>query len=185
MKGGLMPDMSRRTFVTTGASLLATGASLLVMGETDAATHDAVHDPRHEPNVRPQSSSLQISAETMSMDGHHMSEKMRGCIELCQDCHVLCIQMIGHCLGLGGRHATPDHIRLLMDCAQICTTTADYMGRGSSFHDRTCSLCSEICRLCAESCEQVAGDDQMVKQCAELCRRCAGSCEHMTSKGAA
>ena len=53
-----------------------------------------------------------------------------------------------------------DHIRLLMDCAQLCTTSADYMARGSSFHDRTCGLCSEVYRIYMESCECVAGDDQ-------------------------
>lgn len=157
-----MPDVSRRTLMTTGASLLATGASLIMSRRLDAATHEAA-----------------------TMDGHHMSEEMRRCIQLCQDCHALCIQMIGHCLRLGGRHAAPDHIRLLLDCAQICTTSADYMARESSLHDRVCGLCSEVCRLCAESCEHVAGDDQMVQQCVEMCRRCAGSCEQMESKGAA
>ncbi len=177
-----MPDMSRRTFVTIGTSLLATGASLMILRGVDAATHETAPALVHELNARAQSSLLQTSAEATFMAGHHMSEEMRGCIQLCQECHALCIQMIGHCVGLGGRHAAPDHIRLLMDCAQICTTTADYMGRGSSFHDRTCGLCSEICRLCAKSCEQVAGDNQLVKQCAELCRRCAGSCDRMAVK---
>jgi hypothetical protein len=180
-----MPDISRRTFVTTGASLLATGASLMMSPGVDAATHHAGHGPMREPQELPNSSLLQMSGVTTTMDGHHMSEEMRRCIQLCQDCHATCIQMISHCLKLGGQHAAPDHIRLLMDCAQICTTTADYMARESLLHDRMCGLCSEICRLCAERCEQVKGDDHIIKQCAELCRRCAGSCEHMASKGAA
>lgn len=180
-----MSDISRRTFVTTGASLLATGASLMMSREVDAATHHAGHGPMREPQELPNSSLLQMSGETTTMDGHHMSEEMRRCIQLCQDCHATCIQMISHCLKLGGQHAAPDHIRLLMDCAQICMTTADYMARESLLHDRMCGLCSEICRLCAESCEQVGGDDQMIKQCAELCRRCAGSCERMASKDGA
>lgn len=155
-----MPDISRRTLVTTGASLLTTSASLLMLRVADAATH-----------------------ESTAMGGHHTIDEMTRCIRLCQDCHVLCVRMIGHCVELGGRHAAPDHIRLLMDCAQICTTTADYMARESSLHDRMCGLCSEICRLCAESCEHIAGDDQMVKQCAEMCRRCAESCKQMASHG--
>lgn len=175
-----MPDISRRTFVTTGASLLATGASLMMLREVNAATHDAAQDPLQEPNGLSQPALLQASGGT-SMEGHHACEDMKHCIQLCQDCHALCIQLIGHCLQLGGRHAAPDHIRLLMDCAQMCTITADYMARGSSFHDRTCGLCSEICRLCAESCEQVQGEDQLVKQCAEMCRRCAESCKRMAS----
>lgn len=158
-----MPDISRRTLVTTGASLLTTSASLMMLRVADAAMHEA----------------------SAMGGGHHTTEEMARCIRLCQDCHVLCVQMIGHCLELGGRHAAPDHIRLLMDCAQICTTTADYMARESSLHDRMCGLCSEMCRLCAESCEHITGDDQMVKQCAEMCRRCAASCTQMTSKDAA
>ena len=177
-----MSHISRRTFVTTGASLLATGASFMMLRSGNAATHDMIHDHQQaSPSLVLQSS----SAEVLSMEGHHMSEDMRRCLQLCQDCHAICIHMIGHCLSLGGRHATPDHIRVLMDCAQICTTTADYMARGSSFHDRTCGLCAEICRLCADNCDRMAGDDLMVKQCAELCRRCAESCAGMASKAAA
>lgn len=180
-----MSDISRRTFVTTGASLLATGASWMALRGVDAATHEAVHDPMQEPDAFPESSLLQTSAEAASIDGHPMSDEMRRCIQLCQDCHAICIQMIGHCLRIGGRHAAPDHIRLLMDCAQICTISADYMARESSFHDRTCIVCSEICRRCAESCGLIAGDNQLMRQCAELCRRCSESCERMASKEAA
>jgi len=180
-----MSDISRRTLVTTGASLLATGASLMMLRGVDAATHDAVHHSTPQSNALPQPVLLDASEKVSASEGHHMMDEMRRCIQLCQDCHALCIQTIGHCLKLGGRHAAPDHIRLLMDCAQMCSTTADYMARGSSLHDRTCSLCSEICRLCAEGCEQIRGDDQLVKQCAEMCRRCAESCERMAPKGTA
>jgi hypothetical protein len=180
-----MSDISRRTLVTTGASLLATGASLMLLRGADAATHDAAHDPTPQSNASSQPALLQASEKVSTSEGHHMMDDMRRCIQLCQDCHVLCIQMIGHCLQLGGRHAAPDHIRLLTDCAQMCATTADFMARGSSLHDRTCGLCAEICRLCAESCKQLQGDDQLVKQCAEMCRGCAESCERMAPKGTA
>ena len=165
-----MSDMDRRTFVTTSASLLATGASLMLAHGVDAATQDTASHP---------------SAKGPAMDGHRMGEEMQRCIQLCQDCHTSCVQLIEHCLKLGGRHAAPGHIRLLMDCAQMCTVTADFMARGSSFHDRTCTFCAELCLRCAESCEQIAGEDQLVKQCAELCRRCSGSCERMASHKAA
>lgn len=168
-----MSDMNRRTFVTTGASILVTGASMMLVRGADAAAQPAV--PHH------------TGSGTVGtvMDPHHMGEDMQRCIQLCQDCHARCIQLIDHCVTVGGRLATPAHLRLLMDCAQLCTVTADFMARASSFHDRTCTLCAELCRRCAESCEQVAGNDQLVKQCAELCRRCAESCDRMASKGAA
>ena len=167
-EGARMSHMNRRTFVTTGASLLATGASAMLWRGAEAATQEGTPHP---------------SANRMTMEGHHSSEEMNRCIQLCQECHVSCIQMIGHCLRLGGRYATSDHLRLLMDCAQMCTTTADFMARGSFVHDRTCGLCSELCGRCASSCKQVAEGDQIVKQCAELCLRCAESCDRMASKG--
>jgi len=116
---------------------------------------------------------------------HPAAEEMDKCIQLCQDCHALCIRTIKHCLELGGRHATPDRIRLLVDCAEMCKINVDYMLRGSVLHERVCGVCAEACKLCADNCAQVAGDDQMLKQCVELCRRCAGSCERMASKAAA
>lgn len=165
-----MSAMNRRTFVTTSASLLATGASAMLWRGAEAAMQETAPHP---------------SGKGAAMDGHHMSEDMQRCIQLCQDCHARCIQLISHCLAVGGRHATPTHIRLLMDCAQLCTVTADFMARDSALHDRTCTVCAELCRRCAENCDQVSGEDQLVKQCAELCRRCAESCERMASHGAA
>ena len=159
--------INRRTFLSAGASLVATGASFTILPKVYAEIHGSDAQP------------------SPVQGGHHTDDEMAKCIELCQDCQALCIRTVGHCLQLGGRHAAPDHIRLLLDCAEICETTARYLLRGSSLHDRMCGLCAEVCRQCADNCVQVAGDDQMVKQCAEMCRRCAGSCERMASKVAA
>ncbi|OQW40545.1 MAG: ferredoxin [Nitrospira sp. HN-bin3] len=114
-----------------------------------------------------------------------MNVDMQRCIRLCRDCHAQCIELLDHCVTLGGRHVAPAHIRLLMDCAQLCTVTADFMARASALHDRTCTLCAEACRRCAESCAQLAGSDQLLKQCAELCRHCAESCDRMAIHSAA
>ena len=166
-------NLSRRTFLSTGASLLATGASMMMLPRVYAETKE-VNDRVQEPGSEAHPSLVQ--------GGLHTDDEMQKCIELCQDCHALCTQTVGHCLKLGGPHAAPEHIRLLLDCAQICDTTAQYLLRGSSLHERMCGLCAEVCRQCADNCVQVAGGDQMVNQCAEMCRRCAGSCERMASK---
>jgi hypothetical protein len=111
----------------------------------------------------------------------HTSTEMQQCIEECTRCHATCLQTVGHCLELGGKHADPAHIRLLLDCAEICQTCVNFMLRGSDLHQRTCAVCAEVCRACAEDCERMAGDDQMMKDCAEQCRRCAESCERMAA----
>jgi len=103
---------------------------------------------------------------------------MQECIDNCMRCHAVCVETITHCLKQGGKHAAPDHIRLLQDCAQICATSADFMLRDSEFHHLTCGACAEICARCAEACERM-GNDDMMRRCAEECRRCADSCRRM------
>lgn len=106
---------------------------------------------------------------------------MQTCINNCLACHSICLQTITYCLSQGGKHAEPAHIRLLMDCAEICQTSANFMLRGSLFHMYTCDVCTDICDACADECERFTGDTQMQK-CAEMCRRCAASCREMAEQ---
>ena len=109
---------------------------------------------------------------------HHVDARMQECIDRCRSCEELCIETVTHCLETGGTHAAPDHINLLLACAEICSTSARFMLLGSRHHMRTCELCAEVCEACAEECESFAGDETM-QRCAEACRRCAESCRHM------
>lgn len=178
--------INRRTFISAGASLLATAASFIMLPRVYAATPERGDDSVRQLLALPQHSLVEARGGiAMEPKHHHAIEEMDRCIQICQDCHALCTRTIRHCLDLGGRHATPEHIRSLADCAQMCQINVDYMLRGSLLHDRVCGVCAEACKLCAESCVQLAGDDQMLKQCIDLCRRCAGSCERMASKVAA
>jgi hypothetical protein len=108
-----------------------------------------------------------------------MSAELRRCIDNCADCHRVCVKTVQTCLRMGGSHAAPDHIRLLIDCAQICATSADFMTRGSPLHHLTCGACAEVCRQCAESCRKLGGDEMLA--CAEICDRCADSCARMSA----
>lgn len=112
--------------------------------------------------------------------GQQMSQEMQKCIQECLNCHSTCVQTISYCLQQGGKHAEPTHIRLLLDCAEICQTSANFMLRGSDLHGRVCGVCAEICEQCTRSCEQFGNDPQM-ETCAESCRRCADSCRRMAS----
>jgi hypothetical protein len=109
---------------------------------------------------------------------HQMSSEMRACIDECQRCHSVCLGMAAtHCLELGGRHVEPKHFRLMLACAEICQTSANFMLMMSEHHKRTCAVCAEVCEACARSCEQV-GDMQ---DCVDACRRCAESCRRMAA----
>ena len=112
-----------------------------------------------------------------------MDTDMQRCIEECQTCHSVCLATVPHCLQMGGQHAEPRHIRLLLDCAEICQTSANFMLRGSDLHMRTCAVCAEVCEQCAQDCERMS-DDAHMRACAETCRRCADSCRQMATMAA-
>lgn len=177
-----MKTINRRTLLSSSASLLATATSLIMLPRAYAMTSLGNKSPVEQARALPP----QPTREASTMDpAHHTTEETDRCIRRCQDCHALCTRTIRHCLELGGRHAGLEHVRLLVDCAQMCEINADYMLRGSVLHERVCEVCAEACKLCAENCAQLAGDDQLLKQCVDLCRRCAESCDHMASKAAA
>ncbi len=115
---------------------------------------------------------------------HQISTEMRNCITSCTECHAICVETAAHCLEMGGKHADASHIRTLLDCAQICATSADFMLRGSDLHPQVCAVCATACDRCAESCERLADGDELMARCAEVCRACAESCRRMAQMAA-
>lgn len=106
------------------------------------------------------------------------SQDMQNCITMCWDCRTECEKtLFSHCIEEGGDHTEPDHVRIMMDCIQICQASADSMTRNSPVHMAICAACAEICEACAASCEKISGEH--MKKCAETCRRCAQSCRAM------
>ena len=106
---------------------------------------------------------------------------MEACIRACMECHRICLHCIVHCLTKGGSHASADHIKIMMDCAQICAVSADFMIRGSDHHAHLCRECADICRDCERSCAGHTGADETMRACAEACRRCAEECAKMAA----
>src|SRR3954471_13920707 len=111
------------------------------------------------------------------------SEQMLVCIQNCQDCHRACLQTLAYCMKQGGRHAEPQHLRLLMDCADICITSAAFMLRASDLHTYTCAACAEVCQRCADDCNEMS-DDLRMKALADTCQHCADSCRAMAGESA-
>ena len=117
------------------------------------------------------------------VSGRDLSSDVLACIELCVDCHKACTQTLMHCLQTGEEHAEANHVRLMLDCAEICQTSANFMMRGSDLHAHTCRACAAVCRRCAEDCAAMGDDDPRLRACAEQCARCAESCERMAALG--
>jgi hypothetical protein len=105
------------------------------------------------------------------------SAEVRRCVEDCEACQRICLQMaMNHCLESGGDHLEPGHFRVMLTCAQVCRTTADALLSSFAYQEVLCGACSRICSECAASCEMVGDLDE----CVSMCRRCAESCSRMS-----
>lgn len=106
----------------------------------------------------------------------HAIASMQACIKACTECHHTCLKTaMLHCLQVGGQHTEPDHFTLLLNCAEICQTSANLQLSASEFAPKLCKLCAEVCEACAASCEDVGDMDE----CVTACRTCAESCAAM------
>ena len=113
---------------------------------------------------------------------HPLDAEMADCVRDCLDCYATCRQTaMNHCLEEGGRHVEPEHFRLMMNCAEMCRTAADFMLSSSRFHARTCTVCAEVCDACAQSCEAIG----TMEECVRACLKCAESCRRMAIGGTA
>ena len=116
----------------------------------------------------------------ISSDDEQTHDEMQECIEECLNCHAVCTMTAQYCMTEGGEHADVNMIGVLLDCAEICQVSANFMLRGSPHHVVTCAACAELCRACEEACRSISGDERLV-HCAEICAACAESCEQMAS----
>jgi hypothetical protein len=107
---------------------------------------------------------------------HGTTQSENSCIESCLHCYRTCASMaMTHCLELGGAHADPKHIRLLMTCAELCRATAHLLVLHSAQYKEVCFECSHICSVSAIECERL-GD---MEECVVACRECAKCCDIM------
>lgn len=154
------PRTQRRRLIETVLAVTA-GGGLQVLAPVDAFAAEPTPAAR-KPSVSHQS---------------RMESPMQDAIKACLDCHNMCLRMAtGYCLERGGRHVEQEHFRLMLNCAELCQTSANFMLSDSPLHSRVCLICAETCEACAKSCEQV-GD---MRECVEECQSCAKSCRTMT-----
>jgi hypothetical protein len=108
---------------------------------------------------------------------HHLSRQTLEAIAALEHCHRTCSSMaMTHCLELGGEHARPQHLRLMLDCAGMCAFTAEALGRKSQFHNRFASLCAEVCETCEKDCAALGE----MEDCVQACRSCAAKCREIS-----
>jgi len=112
------------------------------------------------------------------IDHETATHEMQQCIQNCRDCHRICMLTLTHCFAQGGEMGDATHIRLLMDCAEMCQTSANFMLRASDLHAYTCAVCAQVCEQCRAACERFS-DSQQMRLCADASQRCADSYHYM------
>lgn len=110
----------------------------------------------------------------MAEETYEVDEEIKRCVTDCFSASIKCRETLMYCIQMRDRHSEPDHLSLLMDCADISEATANMMLRESDFDDEMAELNAQICARCAESCESF-GDDLMMSDCARLCRKSEAS----------
>ena len=101
---------------------------------------------------------------------------MQEAIQACFDCHSMCLRSaMTFCVAQGGKHVAAAHLQLMINCAEICQTCANFMLTDSPLYKTVTAACAEVCEACAKSCEQVGG----MQDCIEECRKCEKSCKAM------
>ena len=74
-------------------------------------------------------------------------------------------------------------IRLCLDCADVCTTTAGVTSRQAEYDANVTrpllEACVAICKSCGDECEEHARMHEHCRICAEACRRCEQACREL------
>ena len=126
---------------------------------------------------------IQLTSEDARDPSHELEhDALQESIEECLNCHAVCTMTLQHCLASGGDRTEVNLVGILLDCAEMCQTSANFMLRGSPYHVVTCAACAELCRACEEACRSVAGDEQLA-HCADICAACADCCDRMAEMG--
>ena len=74
-------------------------------------------------------------------------------------------------------------IRLCLDCADICATTAGVISRQTEYDANVTrpllDACAAACKSSGDECEQHAMMHEHCRVCAEACRRCELACREL------
>lgn len=104
------------------------------------------------------------------------NDHTRECVDRCFDCTRICLDTVmNKCLVMGGRHAEPQHVGLMLGCAELCNAVARYLLSTQVLKTKICAACAEVCEACAHSCAEIGH----MEQCVESCRHCAEACRRM------
>jgi len=121
-------------------------------------------------------SSLSPMQSNQISQSDNREESLRKCLTAYRT-STACIQ---HCLKLGGEHADPDHILILMNTSEICRTFSQFLLSESHYSHELCGITSRICLACADSCDSFdRQENEMMLECSSACLAFAQTCKDL------
>jgi hypothetical protein len=122
--------------------------------------------------------------ETYPRDFNVEREALARCIEACSDCAQACTQCADDCLSEHQPQDLVKCIRLNLDCADVCGTTARMISRQTEYDANVAramlEACIAACRSCGDECERHGRHGmEHCTVCAEQCRRCEDACRSL------
>lgn len=104
-------------------------------------------------------------------------------IDALQDCVVACTADVDADLSEQHLHDLVKCIRLCLDCADVCATTAAVIIRQTEFDSNAIrpllEACATTCRISGDECERHAHLHEHCRLCAEASRRCERACREL------
>ncbi len=110
-------------------------------------------------------------------------EVLTDAIDAVTACADSCTACADACLGEEQVSNLRRCIRLNLDCADLCRTTAAVLLRQTEpdleVVGAAVLACAQACRSCGEECERHADSHDHCGVCAEACHRCAEACDEV------
>ncbi|WP_235867365.1 four-helix bundle copper-binding protein [Priestia abyssalis] len=95
-------------------------------------------------------------------------------LQMVQNCEATCEYTRNEILKMEDIQSRQKQLKLLSDCANICTLTAQYVASQSQFAKSLASLCAQVCEACGNHC--LNHSDKVSEACGQICLNCAHEC---------
>jgi len=103
---------------------------------------------------------------------------LRAAFLACLRAHQACEEAVAQALRADEGGHVDERVGALLDCADVCRTTARYIRYGSPLLRGTAGVAAELCARAAEACATGAALPVMAAY-AEACRRAAACCRRV------
>ncbi len=113
-----------------------------------------------------------------SQEDSRRNSKMLDCIDKCLYSYITCWKTRQGFSSSAGEDGLASLNPSLLECAEICRTTASSLHWDSAFWEASCALCADACATCAWACSRFSSDEQ-IKAVLDACGECMTACREL------